>query len=565
MNPGCRPWRDRIWNRAHGGTSDAHADAHAASCPSCGAFARRAADLFGLLRAQPADPGPAFAEEVLARARRGAPGPGAREPARRGPARIGGGRARDAARFALLLAASVGAGVAAGAWSLRGREPMELSGEGYAAVPPHAARGPETGGPANLSRPENPWARGPDIRRIPPWTPPDDVGPDAPAHPTREDPFHGAPDSPLPPSQTPPPHGQEVWTPGVSSPSGREGESPQSSPPQDPEAARDAVAWLLSRQRPDGGWGDARPGDRSKLRATAWVLRSLEMPDCTRGSGAGDARIREAADRARGFLLSQVGPDGRFRDAEDGSLPPHAAAIEALVARPMADDDPARDALERAVRYAASTRSRGGGGGWGRTPEDPRPESWSTTWMLRALGPARAGGLPVPRALLEEGSGWLRRATDDRTGRTGMHNRGEAPPDVAGTPAAAITAATATGHLATGMYARDTRLSPVWRRLATDATAWADDAPAAPMDLDYLEMLACASAHGIPDAGGRRAARRALQEAAGILRALQAAQGPDAGAFPAIPSPWRPDAGPEETTAAALRILAQAGRTDPGE
>ena len=81
---------------------------------------------------------------------------------------------------------------------------------------------------------------------------------------------------------------------------------------------RRAVAWLLSKQNPDGGWGEtndsyedrrlAGGGARSSAFQTAWALLGL--------MAAGEEVDSEAMERGVAYLLRHQGTDGLWRDPE---------------------------------------------------------------------------------------------------------------------------------------------------------------------------------------------------------------------------------------------------------
>jgi len=81
-------------------------------------------------------------------------------------------------------------------------------------------------------------------------------------------------------------------------------------------AVKRAVAWLLERQRPDGGWGEHWQGcltgqyeqdDHSQVIQTAWALMGLHMGGC---------HDWDAMDRAAGYLASMQGEDGEWPKEE---------------------------------------------------------------------------------------------------------------------------------------------------------------------------------------------------------------------------------------------------------
>ncbi len=87
---------------------------------------------------------------------------------------------------------------------------------------------------------------------------------------------------------------------------------------------RRAVQWLISRQNPDGGWGEScrtydYPLDRGRGASTAsqtsWALLGLvaSLP----GLGeAGETRVRESIDRGVRYLLSSQEPEGVWSEDE---------------------------------------------------------------------------------------------------------------------------------------------------------------------------------------------------------------------------------------------------------
>jgi squalene monooxygenase len=120
----------------------------------------------------------------------------------------------------------------------------------------------------------------------------------------------------------------------------------------------DGVRHLLACQRSSGGFAPwPQAGASADFQTTDLACRALSAC-CARYGDEGAFRYVDALERARKYLLSTQGKDGRWPASElDGALSNTAHAVRALVAL---GEQPSSPALRRAVRFLCSIQAEAG-------------------------------------------------------------------------------------------------------------------------------------------------------------------------------------------------------------
>jgi len=128
-----------------------------------------------------------------------------------------------------------------------------------------------------------------------------------------------------------------------------------------------ALGYLIENQNPDGGFGfypstgsGQAPGDESNVYMTATVLKSLISYDST-------FNIQYSIDNAVAYLLTKQNPDGGFGPSTGSGSTVYetALALDALIASNSVGADKAQD-IQNAINYLTSTQLPDGS--WNEDP-----------------------------------------------------------------------------------------------------------------------------------------------------------------------------------------------------
>lgn len=164
----------------------------------------------------------------------------------------------------------------------------------------------------------------------------------------------------------------------------------------DDEAARAAdrgLEWLVSRQAPDGSWGDARQPRNTAI--TSFALLAF----MARGHLPGQGKYGPEVARGAKFLVAAARPDGYLVGPSGGTMYCHGMATLALAELwGMTGDDAIRPVLIKAVDLIV--RCQNPEGGWRYEPAPTGADISVTIMQVMALRAAKGCGLHVPDATL---------------------------------------------------------------------------------------------------------------------------------------------------------------------
>lgn len=193
-------------------------------------------------------------------------------------------------------------------------------------------------------------------------------------------------------------------------------------------ATADALLWLARAQEPSGAWSASRWGGRPEydIALTGLALLAL-LNDATEAApteGRDAATPRAARERARAYLLSTQGSDGRFGPEFAAAPYNHSIAAVALIESfGCSPEESLRAPIDRALAYICATQSPAGGWGYLGSPGE-EPNTALTCWPLQALVLARALGRPGLDDAVRGGFAHLARVADAR-GRLGYRRAGD--------------------------------------------------------------------------------------------------------------------------------------------
>ncbi|MEM7229546.1 MAG: hypothetical protein AAF432_12115 [Planctomycetota bacterium] len=185
------------------------------------------------------------------------------------------------------------------------------------------------------------------------------------------------------------------------------------------EAVERALAWLASRQQPDGRWdgknfgpdgGPGRGAARAKVDTaiTGLALLCFLAADHTH---IDEGPYQDNVDRAIDWLVDQQDNDGSLIGRE--SMYSHGIASIALAEAYGMSKDPALEAsVQDAIDFIFDARNRTTGG-WRYAPGQVGDTS-VMGWQIMALTSARRAGIDVPEEAFDVGRAWLELVADDR-------------------------------------------------------------------------------------------------------------------------------------------------------
>jgi hypothetical protein len=190
------------------------------------------------------------------------------------------------------------------------------------------------------------------------------------------------------------------------------------------DAVRQALRWLVDSQEPAGNWDAARWDGKPQyeIALSGMALAAL----CAPVGGPPDAKQAQAAQRAVAYLLSRQSPQGRFGDEFDGMMYNHGIATVALLSAYRDTRDPGlRAALDRALGFIREQQLPTGGWEY-RKGASGQANTAVSVWQTLAIARARECGWTDMTAAFGRALRWLESMVDDR-GNFGYQSRGVSP------------------------------------------------------------------------------------------------------------------------------------------
>lgn len=185
---------------------------------------------------------------------------------------------------------------------------------------------------------------------------------------------------------------------------------------------RRGVEWLVRSQAEDGSWDVARFGGQEAYTVGITSLALTALVDAPSRSAAAKA----AVERGVAWLRTRQGPDGRFGAPFPGSLYNHGPATVALLASARRFGSRAlTPVISRAIDFIVHAQDPKGGWGYLDRPQG-QTNVMVSLWPLRALVLAREAGRMDLDAPIASAHGWLL-SLRDSTGRVGYERPGSSP------------------------------------------------------------------------------------------------------------------------------------------
>ncbi len=169
------------------------------------------------------------------------------------------------------------------------------------------------------------------------------------------------------------------------------------------EAVRRGLAYLASRQTPEGSWGQG--GYHAVSGITALAALSFMSAGNLPNRGRYEANVRKAAD----FILSHSLESGLLApQVTHGVMYSHGfATLFIAELYGMGGDDALREKLQRAVRLIEKTQNTEGG--WRYLPVADDADISVTICQVMALRAARDAGIKVDKNVIDRAIGYVRR------------------------------------------------------------------------------------------------------------------------------------------------------------
>lgn len=196
--------------------------------------------------------------------------------------------------------------------------------------------------------------------------------------------------------------------------------------PKVKEAVDKALAWLAQTQQPDGNW------QHGNTAGTTAVPSLAVMAFLARGHVPGQGPYGEIINKAIDYVIDSQAVEGNKKGLlarEDGNAVMYEHGIATVMLAEVIGmvDDARRARIERALALAVQVivngqhpdgRTKGDNdrGGWRYTPNSYDSDISCTGWQLMALRGAANSGATVPRSVMEEGLGYVKRCAVDSGG-----------------------------------------------------------------------------------------------------------------------------------------------------
>lgn len=190
------------------------------------------------------------------------------------------------------------------------------------------------------------------------------------------------------------------------------------------EAQRRAVerglAWLASRQGPEGGWGGGFGDSGRHAGITALAALAFMQAGNVPGRGKYGAHVRRALD----FILRSTSESGLIASDNSGS-PMYGHGFAALFLAEVygtTPDDEVKEKLQRAIRLIV--RSQNAEGGWRYQPVPNDADISVTICQIMALRAARDAGIKVDAGVIERAIQYVRNCQNPDGGFSYMARMG---------------------------------------------------------------------------------------------------------------------------------------------
>lgn len=193
-----------------------------------------------------------------------------------------------------------------------------------------------------------------------------------------------------------------------------------------------ALAWLASKQNPDGSWTASQGMSAHKTGITSFVMLAF----LSQGHLPNQGKYGVEMTRATRFLLASQRQDGYLVGSSGGNMYCHGMATLALAELwGMTGDQEIKPALKKAVDLiiGCQCRSPKGEGGWRYTPTPIEADISVTIMQVMALRAAKNGGIHVPDDTLDKAIKYVMRCRNAQSG--GFAYQPGSPPGFARTAA----------------------------------------------------------------------------------------------------------------------------------
>src|SRR5262249_53274626 len=172
-----------------------------------------------------------------------------------------------------------------------------------------------------------------------------------------------------------------------------------------------ALAWLATKQTPDGSWSDGRYSHNTAI--TSFALLAFLSQGHLPNQGQYGAEVA----RGMGFLIAaQREEDGYLVGARGGNMYCHGMATLALAELwGNTGDDSIRPVLKKAVDLIVRSQHRTEGG-WRYEPAPTGADISVTIMQVMALRAAKNAGLHVPDQTLKKAIQYIQRRSNRREG-----------------------------------------------------------------------------------------------------------------------------------------------------
>lgn len=175
-------------------------------------------------------------------------------------------------------------------------------------------------------------------------------------------------------------------------------------------ACKKALAWLASKQNPDGSWSESRYPHNTAI--TAFSLLAF----MSQGHVPGQGEYGPVVTRGAKFLISSPRPEGDgYLVGRGGNMYCHGMATLALAELyGMTHDDELKPVLDKAIDLMIRCQSPQGG--WRYDPNPHDADISATIMQVMALRAAKNSGLNVPDVVMQRALQYVEACRDPNSG-----------------------------------------------------------------------------------------------------------------------------------------------------